>query len=499
LTDDNRTWLLSFVSGQKFFNSKLKDSKDTEENYTSHLKQYCDDVGKNPDQLLKLKPTTFELLAMMQKGIDVSTLSETAAKDTLETYLAKETIYDKETNENKPFTVYSKIGFRTAVKSFYSANDRDLPKSTAENLEAPEAKKRTPSVEDCVKLENNMTNRRDKFLIWFLESCPVRKATLFKLKWKDLKPLNDKNVPYWLNIESARLKGSGKGKYKGTKHIGFLHSYAVEKLDDYKKELKERGINYNEDSPLFMCYYGNAYGSRVGDALKQINSIFLDASIVAFGDDIKKHFSPHDFRDILSTVLEKPQVKANVNLAKPLTSHKPTGIEATYANHSSTEDKPNEDQLTVFKMCLPFLIPETTEELKAELNQQKAETEKINLENTKVIAVQQVKIEEQNKKVKEMEEKFDEKLNAKTNELKMEIMSKMELFKLVETKEEWEKTQEFFNTLRTAKIERQIQKQAEEQDKYEQENKPNELTTEQQEKVKRRIEQYRKQQEEKSF
>jgi nitrogenase molybdenum-iron protein alpha/beta subunit len=78
-------------------------------------------------------------------------------------------------------------------------------------------------------------------------------------------------------------------------------------------------------------------------------------------------------------------------------------------------------------------------------------------------------------------------------------MSKMELFKLVETKEEWEKTQEFFNTLRTAKIERQIQKQAEEQDKYEQENKPNELTTEQQEKVKRRIEQYRKQQEEKSF
>jgi nitrogenase molybdenum-iron protein alpha/beta subunit len=81
----------------------------------------------------------------------------------------------------------------------------------------------------------------------------------------------------------------------------------------------------------------------------------------------------------------------------------------------------------------------------------------------------------------------------------MEIMSKMELFKLVETKEEWEKTQEFFNTLRTAKIERQIQKQAEEQDKYEQENKPNELTTEQQEKVKRRIEQYRKQQEEKSF
>jgi hypothetical protein len=28
LTDDNRTWLLSFVSGQNFFNKKLKNSKD---------------------------------------------------------------------------------------------------------------------------------------------------------------------------------------------------------------------------------------------------------------------------------------------------------------------------------------------------------------------------------------------------------------------------------------------------------------------------------------
>ncbi len=444
LTDDNRTWLLSFVSGQKFFNSKLKDSKDTEENYTSHLKQYCDDVGKNPDQLLKLKPTTFELLAMMQKGIDVSTLSETAAKDTLETYLAKDTIYDKETNENKPFTVYSKIGFRTAVKSFYSANDRDLPKSTAENLEAPEAKKRTPSVEECVKLENNMTNRRDKFLIWFLESCPVRKATLFKLKWKDLKPLNDKDVPYWLNIESARLKGSGKGKYKGTKHIGFLHSYAVEKLEDYKRELKEREISYNEDSPLFMCYYQNAYGSKVGDALKQINSIFLDASIVAFGDDIKKHFSPHDFRDIISTVLEKPQIKANVNLAKPLTSHKPTGIEATYTNH------PDSDYLELFRMCLPFLIPETVGELKAELDEQKAETaKKLKADNEQLTNLQY-----ENTDLKGKMNSLNTRQETTEKELAFIKRYVFDSASVIETKEDVAELQGFLEKMRKAKEER---------------------------------------------
>jgi hypothetical protein len=211
----------------------------------------------------------------------------------------------------------------------------------------------------------------------------VRKGTLRTLKWRDLKPLNDKEVPYWLSIESARLKGGGKGKYKGTKHIGFLHYYAVQKLEDYKKELKEREIQYNEDSPLFMCYYQNAYGSKVGSSLKQFNSILTAASIVAFGDDVSKHFSPHDFRDIISTIVAKPQIKANSNLAKPLTSHKPSGTEAIYENH------PDSDYLELFKMCLPYLIPETTGELKAELNHQKAETEKINMENTKVIAVQQ--------------------------------------------------------------------------------------------------------------
>ncbi|MGD0202759.1 MAG: hypothetical protein ABSC20_02485 [Candidatus Bathyarchaeia archaeon] len=352
MTDDNKTWLLSFVSGQNFYNKKLKNSGDTETEYTRKLKHYCDWAKKNPDELIALK------LEGLQNP---ATEKEFQAEELLENYL-----------DNSGLTPSVQLGVLTAVKSFYSSTrGRDLAKDVGENIEVPEAKKRTPSVDDCVKLENAMTCRRDKFLVWFLESCPVRKGTLRTLKMRDLKPLDDKEVPYWISIESARLKGHGKGKYKGTKHIGFLHSYANEKFEDYKKELKEREISYDEDSPLFMCYYSNPYGSVVGGALRQFNAIFLNASIVAFGDDIKKHFSPHDFRDVISTVLEKPQIKANINLAKPLTSHKPSGIEATYANH------PDSDYLTLFKMCLPYLIPETTGELKAELNQQKTELEKV--------------------------------------------------------------------------------------------------------------------------
>jgi hypothetical protein len=74
-----------------------------------------------------------------------------------------------------------------------------------------------------------------------------------------------------------------------------------------------------------------------------------------------------------------PRIKENFNLAKPLTSHKPSGIEATYANH------PDSDYLELFKMCLPYLIPETTGELKAELNETKVENDKLIKEQQKQI------------------------------------------------------------------------------------------------------------------
>jgi hypothetical protein len=41
-------------------------------------------------------------------------------------------------------------------------------------------------------------------------------------------------------IESKRLKGAGIGKYKGLKQITFLHKFAFEKLEAYRKEALKR-------------------------------------------------------------------------------------------------------------------------------------------------------------------------------------------------------------------------------------------------------------------
>lgn len=99
-----------------------------------------------------------------------------------------------------------------------------------------------------------MTTARDKALVWFFTSTAFRIGTLVKLKWKDLQPTDDKEIPYQIIIESARLKGSGIGRYRGLKQIAFLHGLAVEKLENYKKELTRKGYVVAQDSPLFIAY-----------------------------------------------------------------------------------------------------------------------------------------------------------------------------------------------------------------------------------------------------
>jgi hypothetical protein len=144
----------------------------------------------------------------------------------------------------------------------------------------------------------------------------VRLDTLTRLKWKDLKPTNDKQVPYSMIIEAERLKGAGKGKYKGLKQIGFLHSLAAQKLDAYKKELIRKGYMITDD-----CLF--------------------------------------------QTALENAGV--NSNIIAPLLAHKAKGIDQHYSEHDLN------DLLVKFKTALPYLLPQTVEKVKSELDATKAE------------------------------------------------------------------------------------------------------------------------------
>jgi integrase len=377
MTDGLEAWIQSFNAGSIWF-GKL-DSQNTKRTYLPHFKRYSDWAKKNPDELIQLKIEGLQ---------HINTPSEFQAEDLLEKFLS-----------TSDFTLAMKDGIRTAVISFYRNNRRNLVE--VKDIETPEAKKRCPTASDIVDLENAMTTARDKFLVWFIASSPVRLETLTKLVWADLKPTNDREVPYSFIIESARLKGAGRSKYKGLKHIGFLHSLAVKKLEAYKKELEKKEYVFADSnpkkekhiitpkSPIFLAYRKElnvvAFGSN------GIEHKFDDASQKAWHDLEQKRYSPHDFRDFVQSALENAGITSS--MIAPFLGHKVKGIDASYSQHTIDE------LLLRFKQALPFLLPQTVEKVKSELDQTKQELTKAETELDDTKRLYQNQIDELKKSI----------------------------------------------------------------------------------------------------
>ena len=97
----------------------------TEQIYISRIASYCFNVGKNPDELIKLK------LEGLQ---NLNSEKEFQAEDLLEKFLRQDKYLRKDKDGNTievEFTENSKNGLLAAVKSFYvSTRGRDLAKRT---------------------------------------------------------------------------------------------------------------------------------------------------------------------------------------------------------------------------------------------------------------------------------------------------------------------------------------------------------------------------------
>jgi integrase len=342
MTDALQEWILQFNSGMMWFN-KL-NSQATKDTYLPNLKKYCTWANKNPDELIQLKIEGLQA---------VNTPKEFQAENLFENFLS---------TAKHPLTVIDSI--RTTVLSFYKNNRRPLIE--IRDVDIPESKMRCPKSSDIPELENGFSFLRDKALLWFVASAPFRLETLTKLRWKDLKPTGDKEVPYSLLIEAERLKGSGKGKYRGLKQVGFLHSLATKKLESYKKELQRKGYAITENDPIFLAYRKEK--KIVVWSTNGIENNFGKASLRAWHDLEKKRFSPHDFRSYVQTALENAGI--NSNIIAPLLGHKPRGIDFHYSEHDIN------DLLQKYKTALPYLLPQTTEAIKTELEATRTQQQK---------------------------------------------------------------------------------------------------------------------------
>lgn len=296
------------------------------------LKLYCDGIRKTPDELIELKVEGLKV---------VNTSKEFQAEGSLETFLTTSSL-----------TPNMKQGLKIAVLSFYAKNRRRLEPDTAENIDVPEPKKRCPKTPDLIELESAFIYLRDKALLWFDASGPFRDGTIPLLLWRDLKATNDREIPYYLIIESSRLKGGGRGKYKGIMQVCFIHYLAAEKLEAYKKELAWKGYHLTEDDPIFIAY--NKEGKIKPLSRHSIDAIFAEASLRAWHDLKKKRFSPQDLRSFVQSALENAGI--NTNIIAPILGHKPKGIDSHYSEHDVAE------LMVKFRLALPYLLPETIED-----------------------------------------------------------------------------------------------------------------------------------------
>jgi len=308
---------------------------------------FCDAVQKNPDELIELK---------MQGQRNVGTPLEFQMEELLEDFLAHpEKYFANVAHKNRYYAKYakeglthaSKVNISAAVLSFFKHNRRRLE---TQRLQPKEPKSRCPTLEQVQLMAEYARTARDKALIWFLASSPVRLGSIPLLKWSDLQPTGDKEIPLKLVLSSERLKGHGSDKYRGIKQICFVHWFAYRKLLTYKKELdrwlKEKGFEFSPEMPLFINYRGNQIEPL---SPSRIRAIIEEACLSAFGDLEEVRFSPHDFRDHVNTAV----INAGVPLEarETILGHKIQGTNKFYT------DKGQIELLKFFKQGLPWLIP----------------------------------------------------------------------------------------------------------------------------------------------
>ncbi len=273
---------------------------------------------------------------------------------------------------------------KNAVFSFYKWNRRALEKTTANNVKTalPSAKTRTPTLEDIQALEDNVSTQRDKAIIRFISSTALRVGSLSKLTWLDLKETGNSEVPFMLEVEAGRLKGSGFGKYKGIKHICFVNKWAVEKLEEYKKEAQLKGYTIKETESIFIRYYQADRDQNEGLTSKGFFQLFDSASLRAWKDLEEKKFSPHDLRSFVQSALETANIHPNI--ISPLLGHKVKGIDSSYSQHNI------EELLESYVSALPYLVPKTVSALEAELKttESKFKTQQSQIEELKSLVTQ---------------------------------------------------------------------------------------------------------------
>ena len=283
-----------------------------QENKAWHLWLFCKTVGKDPNELLALKEDP----------------RSTEAEVILDNFAANESV-------KLSMRVYS----AGTVRSFFKHNYRDLAKASGVMTYIRQKPYRRHSKEELLKIYRSTQNPRDRALITFTWSTAVAKESLTVAQWSDLENDWEKQEIPHVGLPDIKVKGHGRGKWKGVEQHTFLTPEAKKDLVEYRDWLGQiKGVKVGSNDYIFV---------EVHPPYKEMDYGSLGAVAVRLTKRSGVPFSWHDARRYVETALE--ETKINPNWARKIRGRKVRGEEAPYS-------RPAIEQLrAAFKEAVPLL------------------------------------------------------------------------------------------------------------------------------------------------
>jgi len=227
--------LKAYEDGLKSINSKQHCTKD--------VIRYCRIVGKTPTELCNLGTTRDD------KIIEASKLLK-AFCNTIENWVLNHPA------KLCPLKYTMAWSISKSMRGFYRENLLDLPKAIGK-LPFPtpsEERTYTPTREDLRHFREETKTFRDRVLVHWLSTIPLRKNEIRGILWNDFDLTEE--YPYVV-LSAERLKG----KYPNVWFVGVICQSLKKELkklrEEQKKKFEKNGLKWSEFTKVFITHKFN--------------------------------------------------------------------------------------------------------------------------------------------------------------------------------------------------------------------------------------------------
>jgi hypothetical protein len=267
-----------------------------------HLWLFCGVVGKSPEELLAMKDDP--------KSRDAE-------------YMLDKFLVDESSNLPNSVLVIA----ATMVKSFYKHHYRDLARASGQIMFVKQKPYRRHSKAELLKIYRSCMNPRDRALVTFVWSSGIAKESLSKIQWSDLEPDWERQETPHISLDAEKIKGHGRGKYRGVRQETFLTPEAKRDLAEYKEHLERvKRLEIKPEDHIWIT---------VESPFSPLKYHAFTSLHVALSKRSGVPFSWHDARRYVETALE--ETKINPNWARKIRGRKVRGEEAPYSRPAVEE------------------------------------------------------------------------------------------------------------------------------------------------------------------